>query len=146
MSAPAHAGLIARPTPRGWTGILIEGRSGAGKSDLALRALDHGFRLVADDRVVLWASGGALYGAAPQSLSGLIEARGVGVVAVAPLRMARIVLAVECAASRDDLERLPDLSAVERAGLTIPSLRLWPFEPAAPAKLRRAIAHLGHGD
>ena len=57
-----HAGLVARRQDGYWRGVLIEGASGAGKSDLALRALDHGFRLVADDRVVVWASGGALYG------------------------------------------------------------------------------------
>ena len=51
----------------GWRGALIEGPSGAGKSDLALRALDAGFRLVADDRVVVWTSGGRLFGRAPDA-------------------------------------------------------------------------------
>ena len=69
-----HAGLVARRQDGYWRGVLIEGASGAGKSDLALRALDHGFRLVADDRVVVWASGGALYGRAPDSLAYLGEA------------------------------------------------------------------------
>ena len=61
--------------------MLIEGPSGSGKSDLALRAIEIGFRLVADDRTLVWASGGALYGRAPAPLGGLIEVRGVGVLA-----------------------------------------------------------------
>lgn len=145
MDAPVHAGLIALPTPRGWAGVLIEGPSGAGKSDLALRALDHGFRLVADDRVQLWASGGGLFGRAPDVLSGLIEIRGLGVEPAPSLRMTRIALVVACVAAAE-VERLPDRLLVERAGVTLPALRLWPFEPAAPVKLRHTIAHLGHGD
>lgn len=145
MSGPVHAGLIALPTAAGWAGVLIEGPSGSGKSDLALRALDHGFRLVADDRVLLWTSGGALFGRAPDVLAGLIEARGVGVGPAPSLRLARIAVVVECVAAAR-VERLPDPLTVEREGVSIPLLRLWPFEPAAPAKLRRVIAHLGHGD
>lgn len=145
MNAPLHAGLIALPTQQGWIGAMIEGPSGSGKSDLALRALDHGFRLVADDRVLLWTSRGALYGRAPDVLRGLIEARGLGVGPAPSLRLARVALIVECVAA-DAVERLPDRLTVERMGVSIPALRLWPFEPAALAKLRRAITHLGHGD
>ena len=51
----AHAGLLAQRIGGRWKGALIEGPSGAGKSDLALKALDAGFRLVADDRVMFQA-------------------------------------------------------------------------------------------
>ena len=145
MTAIVHAGLIALWTGR-WRGVLIEGPSGAGKSDLALRAMAAGFRLTADDRVLLWTSGGYLYGRAPEPLSGLIEARGLGIVAESPLRLARIDLIAVCAAQPEDVERLPDPAMGERLGVAIPLLTLWPFEPAAPAKLRRAIGHLGGGD
>jgi serine kinase of HPr protein (carbohydrate metabolism regulator) len=145
LSGPVHAGLIALPTAHGWSGVLIEGPSGSGKSDLALRALDHGFRLVADDRVLLWVSGGALFGRAPDVLSGLIEMRGLGVEPAPALRLSRIALVVECVAAAQ-VERLPDPLRVERQGVLIPVLRLWPFEPGAPAKLRHTIAYLGHGD
>ena len=46
-----HAGLIALWDAGVWRGALIEGVSGAGKSDLMLRALQAGWTLVADDRV-----------------------------------------------------------------------------------------------
>ena len=85
-----HAGLIARRIRGRWLGALIEGPSGAGKSDLALRALDRGFRLVADDRVLVWAADGRVFGRAPAPLRGLIEARGLGVIPVEPVAFAEI--------------------------------------------------------
>jgi serine kinase of HPr protein (carbohydrate metabolism regulator) len=68
-----HAGLVALRLDGLWRGALIEGPSGGGKSDLALRAIEAGFRLVADDRVVVWTSGGALFGRAPDPIRELIE-------------------------------------------------------------------------
>ncbi len=142
----AHAGLVALWSGGRWRGALIEGPSGAGKSSLALAALEAGFRLVADDRTLLWTSGGQLYGRAPDTLKGLIEARGVGVLPESPLGLARIDLVVACAAGPEAVERLPDPAKVDRLGAAIPLLGLWPFDPAALAKLRRAIVHLGGGD
>ncbi|MFI4975148.1 MAG: HPr kinase/phosphorylase [Caulobacterales bacterium] len=138
-----HAGLIARRVGGLWRGALIEGASGDGKSDLALRALDAGFRLVADDRVLVWVSGGALYGRAPEPLTGLIEARGLGVLAEPPIPFAAIVLSVRCEDASATLERLPEPETVHIAGIAVPRLRLRAFEDSAPAKMRRALDHLG---
>ena len=135
-----HAGLIAmRPNVPGggpWRGVLIEGASGAGKSDLALRCLDLGFRLVADDRVELWTSAGRLFGAAPAALAGLIEARGLGILAVEPLPLAEVALVVRCGAP----ERLPDDDHVQILGISLPRVTIAALESAAPAKLSRALA------
>lgn len=136
-----HAGLIAAFRNGRWRGALIEGVSGAGKSDLALRALDHGFRLVADDRVRIWTSGGALYGRAPETLAGQIEVRGLGVVAEPALAWRRIDLCVRCGTP----ERMPEPAFAEHLGLSIPLIVLAPLETSAPAKLSRALRHLGCG-
>ena len=56
---PIHATAVARHTPAGWRGALIQGPSGVGKSDLALRLIGQGWRLIADDWTHLWASSGA---------------------------------------------------------------------------------------
>ena len=133
-----HAGLIALRLGGRWRGALIEGPSGAGKSDLALRAFDQGFRLVADDRVTLWACEGALFGRAPAQLHGLIEIRGVEVAREPALPFCEIALVVE----PGEPERLPELETVERLGLPVPRLTLAYREPAAPAKLRRGISAL----
>ncbi|WP_374659217.1 HPr kinase/phosphorylase [Phenylobacterium sp.] len=137
----AHAGLIARRLEGVWKGVLIVGASGAGKSDLTLRALGEGFRLVADDRVVVWASGGTLYGRAPETLAGLIEARGVGIQVEPAINFCRIALSVRCG----PYERMPEPDFEEYAGLSIPTISIEPFEASAPAKLGRALQHLGAG-
>ena len=138
-----HAGLVALQLGGEWRGVLIEGPSGSGKSDLALRSLGEGFRLVADDRVIVWSSGGRLWGRAPEVLSGLLESRGVGVLPQAAIPFCRIDLVIRCAASPDVVERCPAGETLDLAGQTLPLRALWPFDPAAPAKLRRSIEHLG---
>ena len=132
-----HAGLVAAFTRTGWRGVLIEGPAGAGKSDLAIRALDQGFRLVADDRVALWVSAGRLFGRAPETLAGLLEVRGLGVVDVAALPLAEVALVVRCGTP----ERTPDPAFTELLGVSIPLIELDPREASAPAKLSRALSH-----
>jgi serine kinase of HPr protein (carbohydrate metabolism regulator) len=138
-----HAGLIAVQVAGAWRGALIQGPSGSGKSDLALRALDCGFRLVADDRVVVFVSAGRLFGRAPPSIHGLIEVRGLGVVREAALGLAPITLSVRCKPAPDAVERLPELSSESLLGHVVPVFEVWPLEHTAPAKIRRAIEHLG---
>lgn len=136
-----HAGLLSTYLDGFWRGVLIEGASGAGKSDLALRMLEQGFRLVADDRVVIWACGGALYGRAPRTLANLIEVRGLGICAEPALPLSRIVLTARC----EPAARLPDPVHNDYVGLSIPVVSIQPLEASAPAKLRRALQHLGRG-
>lgn len=134
-----HAGLVACRTQGAWRGALIEGPSGAGKSDLALRLLEDGFRLVADDRTLVWSSAGSLFGRAPETLEGLLEIRGLGVLPEPALRFCEVALLAVCEAP----ERAPEPRWAERAGVRVPLLSLAPLEPSAPAKLRRAMEHLG---
>ncbi|MDR6627606.1 HPr kinase/phosphorylase [Caulobacter segnis] len=146
MSLPAtrHAGLIARRQNGFWRGALIEGPSGVGKSDLALRALEHGFRLVADDRVIVFTAGGRLHGKAPEPLAGLIEVRGLGVIAAAsPLPVCEIVVLIRCVEAPEAVERLPEPRAETVAGISLPLFDLWPREPAAPLKIARIMQSLG---
>jgi serine kinase of HPr protein (carbohydrate metabolism regulator) len=130
-----HAGLIARRVGGLWRGILIEAPSGGGKSDLALRCLDHGFRLVADDRVLLWAAEGRLFGRAPETLAGLIEVRGVDVLRVEPVAFCEVALLVRLGAP----ERIPEFTTETILGVAVPLLAADPFEISAPAKLGRAL-------
>ncbi|CAN7169399.1 HPr kinase/phosphorylase [Phenylobacterium sp. LjRoot219] len=134
----AHAGLVAQRLGGRWRGALIEGPSGAGKSDLALRALDHGFRLIADDRVVVWACEGRLFGRAPATLAGLMEVRGFDVVGEPALPFCEIGLVLAPGAP----ERLPDPEWAELLGIRLPRLTLPYREASAPAKLGRALSTL----
>jgi len=130
-----HAGLIATRIGGVWRGVLIEGPAGAGKSDLALRALSEGFSLVADDRVSLWVSEGRLFGAAPETLFGLLEVRGLDVIRVAALPLAEVALVARCGTP----ERLPEARTADILGVAAPLIELDPRAASAPAKLRRAL-------
>ena len=133
----AHAGLIAARLGGVWRGVLIEGPAGAGKSDLALRALDHGFSLVADDRVSLWLSEGALFGRAPDALNGLLEVRGLQVIPVPALPLAQVALVARCGTP----DRIPEPQFAEILGVPVPRIDIDPREASAPAKLSRALDH-----
>ena len=143
MTAPFHAGLIALYDRGHWKGMLIEGESGSGKSDLALRCLSHGFRLVADDRTQLWVSEGRLFGAAPDPIAGLMELRGLGVLPESARRLVEVRLVVRCLAPADPLERLPDPDTRVLLGIALPKVAVRPLEASAPEKLVRALSLLG---
>ena len=127
-------------------GVLLLGESGKGKSDLALRLIERGAKLVADDRAELFTRDGALYVRAPKSLAGLIEVRGAGIVALPFAPQARIMLAIEMM-EEGYVPRMPQperymtppeltLSEDERP----PLIWLAPLEASAPAKVAIAAA------
>lgn len=123
----------------GGNGVLLLGDSGSGKSDLALRLIDGGAALVADDRVDLVREDLKLMAAVPEALAGRIEVRGVGIVQLPWLSPVPVVLAARLDSARG-IERLPMPETVTFCGIDMPQLRLAPFEASAPAKLRIAAA------
>lgn len=120
--------------------VLLRGRPGAGKSDLALRLLARGWRLVADDRCDLARRVDTLWVSAPPALAGLIEARGVGVVRVGAASRARVALVVDLVAGR--VPRVPAPRTCRLLGIAVPRAALVPFEASAPEKLALALAHV----
>ena len=67
-------------------GVLIQGDSGIGKSETALELVKRGHRLVADDRVDVYAKDeGTLWGEPAEILLHLLEIRGVGIIDVMSL-------------------------------------------------------------
>ncbi len=137
-----HATLLVQRDRGLWRGVLLRGPSGAGKSDLALRLLGHGWRLVSDDRTIVWRDGAKLFGRAPQSLSGLIEARGVGVVA-SPWAIAafgEVVLLADCVGRDDEVERTPLRQTIRVQDIDIPATRLCALDASAAHKLMLAFA------
>ena len=139
-----HAGLIAMRSGGVWRGALITGSSGVGKTDLMLRALDCGFRLVADDRTLAWILDGRLYGRAPDTLGGLMELRGIGVIGEPALPVAEIALVLRCEDEQSEVERIPEPEFQQIEGLAVPLLHAHALDASAPAKLGRALIRLGH--
>jgi serine kinase of HPr protein (carbohydrate metabolism regulator) len=127
-------------------GVLLRGPPGSGKSDLALRLIDGGAFLVADDLVALASDGEQLIAtlppSAPPAVRGRIELRGIGILPVPTIPKARVRLVVELVAA-DLLERLPEREHVLLAGIAVPLCRLDPFGASATARIRlmvRAVA------
>lgn len=130
-------------------GVLLCGASGSGKSDLALRAIAAGARLVADDRVDLWCDGSKqsgpklsgtkrsrpiVWAQAPAALAGYLEVRGIGIVREPAAKRARVGLVVDLA-DKADIERLPEKRSRALLGQSFPLLALDPFAASAVAKL-----------
>jgi HPr kinase/phosphorylase len=122
--------------------VLLRGPTGAGKSDLALRLIDDGARLIADDQTLLRRAGSRIVASAPPAISGLIEIRGIGILRVERTMAAPLVLIADLVAS-GAVERLPERRCETVLGVEVPLITLAPFEASAPAKLRflrRALA------
>lgn len=131
-----HAGLLARRKAGEWRGVLLVGPSGVGKSDLTLRLSRDGWTLVADDRVRMWTDDGRLFGRAPDTLTGLIELRGQGVLDGAPrLAFSEIVLAILCVEPAVSLDRVPTPGVLEQLGVALPCFSAHPLEASAPARV-----------
>ena len=137
MSADGDAGWSSAHATAlivGERGVIVRGPSGAGKSSLALALIARaGERatfaaLIADDRVLLRASGGRLLMRGVAKFAGMIERRGEGIVAVAhePCAVARLV--VDLSPRGRAPSRLPaeDERFVELLGVRLPRVALDP--------------------
>lgn len=126
-----------------WSGlaVLLRGTPGSGKSDLALRLVDAGFRLVADDRVDLAAANGVVSASAPAPLAGLIEVRGLGILDLGEPVAAPVGLLADLAPAAT-IDRLPEPASEEVLGVRLPVIRLDPTAASAVARVRAALAVL----
>ena len=118
---------------------LLRGPPGCGKSDLALRLIDGGAALVADDQVELARDGDRIVATAPANLAGLIEVRGHGIVRLPATAWSHLGLVVDLVAP-DEVERMPEAECCDLLGVGIPRIQLAPFEASAGAKVRLAMA------
>lgn len=120
--------------------MLLRGASGVGKSDLALRLIDRGAVLVADDQVLLEARNWGLKGFAPDALYGLLEVRGIGVMSLPAIKTAKVKLVVDLI-GRLDVPRLPEARIVTLCDVALPGLRLHAFDMATPQKIELALRY-----
>lgn len=117
-------------------GLLILGRSGSGKSSLSLELLALGGTLIADDRVCVWRDDDRVMADAPAALSGLIEARGVGLLNASPAGPMPITLICDLDQSND--ARLPPARHYDLMGVAI-SLVTGPLRPHLGVALRQYL-------
>jgi HPr kinase/phosphorylase len=136
-----HATCIAI----GNQGILLTGKSGAGKSDLALRLIDRGAKLVADDRTILYVNQGALHARCPASIRGLLEIRGVGIVKFPSRANVKVTLVVKLGREGPRLPQQRAFRAPFEKTRPVPEIALNAFRPATPAKITAALAAFSRG-
>jgi len=138
MTATVHASAVLV----GARAVLIRGPSGAGKSRLAFDLIEAArggrvpfARLVGDDRVHLESAGGRLVVRPAETLAGLIELRGVGLLRLAHEPAAIVGLVVDLDAA--DAERLPERQTAGIEGIAVPRLAVAPGVAALPRVLAR---------
>ena len=116
-------------------GVLIQGDSGIGKSETALELVKRGHRLVADDRVEVYAKHeGTLWGEPAEILLHLLEIRGVGIIDVMSLYGASAVrdssqvqlcICLEHFENDEVFDRLGNNNEeIELQGVKIPRIRI----------------------
>lgn len=137
MSATPHQATCVAINGRG---VLIEGPPGSGKSSLALALIDRGATLVGDDGVLLETRGDRLWAMPPPHITGLLEIRNVGLVTM-PAAEAPIALAIRLDATAP--RHIEQAETAERAGLSIPSVALWPDSPVLALRAEWALALYG---
>lgn len=160
-SLQLHASCIAINSKA----VLILGESGSGKSDLALRLIDSGAKLVGDDQIVLTSpsllegegrGGGQkstkttlssplptplpqgkreIIASPAAKLEGLLEVRGVGIMKL-PYEMKVPVALTLKLVNANEVERLPEPQFFDCLGLQLPLLSLYAFDHSTPAKIR----------
>jgi HPr kinase/phosphorylase len=140
-----HTTSVALKTPgRTWRAVLLRGPSGAGKSDLALRLIEAGGRLIADDQTHIALKGRALIASPPASIAGRIEVRGLGIVELPRAkRLARapVALLVDLVPP-EKIERMPEPMHEALLCIMLPLIALTPFEASAVAKLYLALGRI----
>ncbi len=124
----------------GGRAVLLAGRSGSGKSDLALRLIDRGAVLVSDDYSQVRRRDGRLHASPARHIAGKIEVRGVGIVEMPHLPEVEVALLIDLDAP---VLRLPEPQNRRLAGVDVPVAAVAPLEASAPIKvemLLKAIA------
>jgi HPr kinase/phosphorylase len=138
---------------------ILQGPSGSGKSDLALRFLamgeahgqfgTHGdasprrTMLVSDDQVIVRSVDGRLLVRPPGAIAGKLEVRGLGIIDI-PYRAEAELRLMVALTGPENVPRIPSEATpiVMLFGAPTPLIKLSPFDASAPIKLRLALDRL----
>ena len=120
----------------GRAGVLILGKSGAGKSDLALRLIENKKAvLVSDDRTCLTFLKDKIIAKAPDILKGLLEVRGIGILKYKYIKNVEVKLVVNLVNSLTEIKRMPDEEYYAFGTVKLPMINLYPFELSSTDKV-----------
>jgi len=122
--------------------VMIMGKSGVGKSDLALRLIDRGAQLIADDQICLNGAYDKPIISHTKHHIEAIEVNGLGIIYMPSLNHMPLKLMVKLS---DNYERNPMPLAINEYGsYHIPCIKISSNEASAPIKIEMALKHLDH--
>jgi len=133
MAAMVHGSAIAIHG----SGVLLLGPSGSGKSDLALRLVDRGAKLICDDVVHIENNNSLPQLACVPNIAGKIEVRGIGICPIDFVDSAPLRLVVQLAQHVDRMP--PEHQRITIAGYSTPIFKLSPFQPSSAIKVEWAL-------
>ena len=119
--------------------LAFVGPSGVGKSGHALELMSRGARLLADDITWFEAAETAVIASCPPTLSGRIEARGIGILNAPPALPAPLVLIVDL--GTPEVERIPLRRTTKILGRSIPVLH----NPDTPHFIAAILQYISQG-
>lgn len=136
MVVPSSDRLHATTVAIDGVAVMIEGASGSGKSDLALRLIDRGAVLVSDDQTLVIREGKTLRARPPSTIAGRIEVRGIGIIAMPHVEDVPVGLLIRIDGA---IERMPERRARKIAGIDVRQFAVDPFHASAPIKVELAL-------
>lgn len=121
-------------------GVIFTGKSGSGKSDLALRLIDRGAVLISDDSVILKHADDKISLCGPEKLAGKLEVRSLGVLDFEHVADVELKMEVQL---DQQVDRFPmDRQQNIFLGEAISSIKLDADETSAPIKVEMALKKL----
>ena len=115
-------------------GVLIRGRSGIGKSDLALRLIDSGATLISDDLTICKKIDDYLYLYPHSETKGLLEVSEIGIMTVPYVENIKLTLVVELVDEK--FERIPGIMSCNILGVKFPKIKIFGKSSSAVAKIK----------
>ena len=125
-------------------GVLLRGKSGTGKSDLAIRLIENGGQLVSDDQVILTVKENRIFASPPAALAGLLEVRGIGICEYDFLNECPVCAILDLKPGYQP-ERMPETEdlQIELHGVKVARFQLDPFHCSTAAKIK-ALAKISN--
>ena len=119
-------------------GVLFRGPSGSGKSDLALRMINHGAQLVSDDQVCLTRRNDNIFMSSPPTIRNSLEVRGIGIVNTIAQKEVPLILVLNMLPN-NVTSRMPIWQLCTFFDIKVPAVEFAPFEISAHLKVKLAI-------